>query len=425
KCFFDEAIFVKEFKTSSTICISSVEQDGDDDDDETFRSSTENLNHTLLDGLEERNISTRLIIVHEKQDKVLEGGADIIKSQFTSRNLHTIMVPGNCKNPCHHRVVRISPTEAVVLNSTERVPYLLIVEVLEGEPNLDMSKMQAQKSLSRLLHDEKRIQHSEESTDSLGSVNKPNTERFHDKLKDTSNSNYIIGEKAIENECNSTNKSDNIKIDDNQIANILNKLLILIVDSPIQQTSLLKRMRTAAVMLAQLNAAQQMRTSSTGETIQRTKADTEAIRKKIISEMMGLEEERMLKITTQGVTSVVDERRVLIAVNKDDPSAIVFSEEWETKKERIRKSSPFGSLSNWRLLSVIVKTGADLRQERLACKLIREIQGSIRKQIFLLLLHHYQDAIVATTPVASRWHDPDTSWCRRFLEESKKVIKRK
>ncbi|KAF0482708.1 kinase-like domain-containing protein [Gigaspora margarita] len=67
------------------------------------------------------------------------------------------MVPGNCKNPCHHRVVRISPTEAVVLNSTERVPYLLIVEVLEGEPNLDMSKMQAQKSLSRLLHDEKRI----------------------------------------------------------------------------------------------------------------------------------------------------------------------------------------------------------------------------------------------------------------------------
>ncbi|KAF0482707.1 1-phosphatidylinositol 4-kinase [Gigaspora margarita] len=123
-------------------------------------------------------------------------------------------------------------------------------------------------------------------------------------------------------------------------------------------------------MLAQLNAAQQMRTSSTGETIQRTKADTEAIRKKIISEMMGLEEERMLKITTQGVTSVV-------AVNKDDPSAIVFSEEWETKKERIRKSSPFGSFSNWRLLSVIVKTGADLRQERLACKLIREIQGSI------------------------------------------------
>ncbi|KAF0482709.1 hypothetical protein F8M41_023392 [Gigaspora margarita] len=55
KGFFDEAIFVKEFKTSSTICISGVEQDGDDDDDETFRSSTENLNHTLLDGLEERS----------------------------------------------------------------------------------------------------------------------------------------------------------------------------------------------------------------------------------------------------------------------------------------------------------------------------------------------------------------------------------
>lgn len=68
-------------------------------------------------------------------------------------------------------------------------------------------------------------------------------------------------------------------------------------------------------MLAQLNAAQQMRTSSTGETIQRTKADTEAIRKKIISEMMGLEEERMLKITTQGVTSVVGNGAKVVVVN--------------------------------------------------------------------------------------------------------------
>lgn len=54
--------------------------------------------------------------------------------------------------------------------------------------------------------------------------------------------------------------------------------------------------------------------------------------------------------------------------------AAVFSEEWKTKKERIRKSSPFGGYSNWHLISVIVKTGADLRQEQLACQLVREMQ---------------------------------------------------
>lgn len=97
-----------------------------------------------------------------------------------------------------------------------------------------------------------------------------------------------------------------------------------------------ERMRTAAVMLAQLNVANHARTSSTGEPIQRTKADTEAIRQKIIKEMMCLEEERMMKMKTQGVTSsaganggeggggemLEDEKKILIAVNKDDPSGI-------------------------------------------------------------------------------------------------------
>ena len=54
--------------------------------------------------------------------------------------------------------------------------------------------------------------------------------------------------------------------------------------------------------------------------------------------------------------------------DRDDPSAAVFGEAWETKKERIRKSSPYGWMKNWDLVSVIVKTGADLRQEAFACR---------------------------------------------------------
>jgi len=57
--------------------------------------------------------------------------------------------------------------------------------------------------------------------------------------------------------------------------------------------------------------------------------------------------------------------------DRDDPSAAVFGEAWEVKKERIRKSSPYGWMKNWDLVSVIVKTGADLRQEAFACQLIR------------------------------------------------------
>jgi phosphatidylinositol 4-kinase len=54
--------------------------------------------------------------------------------------------------------------------------------------------------------------------------------------------------------------------------------------------------------------------------------------------------------------------------------AAVLSEDWETKKARLRAASPYGHLPNWRLISVIVKNGADLRQEQFAVQLIREMQ---------------------------------------------------
>jgi phosphatidylinositol 4-kinase len=57
--------------------------------------------------------------------------------------------------------------------------------------------------------------------------------------------------------------------------------------------------------------------------------------------------------------------------DRDDPSAATFGEEWSAKKERIRRSSPYGHMKNWELISVIVKTGADLRQEAFACQLIQ------------------------------------------------------
>lgn len=110
-------------------------------------------------------------------------------------------------------------------------------------------------------------------------------------------------------------------------------------------------------------------------------ADAEGIRKRIMQEMMALEEERMsrTKISTRhrAVAATVgsgieDEATVMRAVNKDDPSAAHFRESWAAKKARIRAGSPYGHLPNWDVFSVIIKTGADLRQEQLAVQLINE-----------------------------------------------------
>ncbi|GAA5893017.1 hypothetical protein JCM5296_003405 [Sporobolomyces johnsonii] len=118
--------------------------------------------------------------------------------------------------------------------------------------------------------------------------------------------------------------------------------------------------------------------------------DAAAIRERIMSEMMSLEEERMERMRgsvqarsgwskTSGLGGTEDNAVVMRAVNKDDPSGAVFAESFDAKTARIRAASPFGHLPHWSLISCIVKTGADLRQEQLAVQLISEF-GRIWKE---------------------------------------------
>lgn len=58
----------------------------------------------------------------------------------------------------------------------------------------------------------------------------------------------------------------------------------------------------------------------------------------------------------------------------EDPSAAALKEPWEEKVRRIQEMSPYGHLPNWRLLSVIIKCGDDLRQELLAYQVLTQLQ---------------------------------------------------
>ncbi|KAG8805289.1 Phosphatidylinositol 4-kinase pik1alpha (PI4-kinase)(PtdIns-4-kinase), partial [Serendipita sp. 399] len=119
-------------------------------------------------------------------------------------------------------------------------------------------------------------------------------------------------------------------------------------------------------------------------------AEAAAIRKKIMEEMMALEEERMARMqhTQDGNWNSPHDRRqtaedegiVRRELNKLDPSAAVFQESFAAKKARIRAASQYGHLLNWDCLSVIVKTGADLRQEQLAGLLIQEFSRIWREE---------------------------------------------
>ncbi len=68
----------------------------------------------------------------------------------------------------------------------------------------------------------------------------------------------------------------------------------------------------------------------------------------------------------------------------------LFQEPWDEKNKRIRESSPYGHLSTWRLLPVIVKTGDDLRQELLASQLLTMLQNIWLMERIPLWLYPYK-----------------------------------
>ncbi|KZV80306.1 kinase-like protein [Exidia glandulosa HHB12029] len=406
----------------------------------------------------------------------------------------------------HHRVVRIPPGESVVLNSAERAPYVLLIEVLGDDLSFDPTRRENKETLKKIVVKDSKsfAQTQKQSLDVAGWTNdaivneaarsalapQASSADEASTSPDVSGSGSLPPEEMEEEEIDLVEqlygpgmslRDEPIDLSDSFVlpAPPKNKDLDIaawgrspslpatpqpntghnyslsfgatptgsprstsfkhtrVISSPASTTTneqqqaqhnngrpvlsledYSERMRTAAVMLAQLNAtlsayplpsasqptpdgAEASSTagalswlpgtgwirgtvdgSTTRTPLQR--AEAESIRNRIMQEMMTLEEERMERMkggesVTSGVGSSLakaeDEGIIRRELNKADPSATVFRENFAGKKARIRAGSPYGHLANWDVVSVIVKTGADLRQEQLALILIQELDN--------------------------------------------------
>ncbi|XP_076811738.1 phosphatidylinositol 4-kinase beta-like isoform X2 [Clavelina lepadiformis] len=74
----------------------------------------------------------------------------------------------------------------------------------------------------------------------------------------------------------------------------------------------------------------------------------------------------------------------------EDPSAAALKEPWEEKVRRIRESSPYGHLPNWKLVTAIVKCGDDLRQEMLAYQMLEQLNQIWKQERVQLWLRPYE-----------------------------------
>jgi hypothetical protein len=404
-----------------------------------FRNETQ-----FLSALED--ISNRLIIVPKPARlSALRAELALIAQDLPAEVDVPVIAPATLRDGVasqsqHHRIVRINPAEATSLNSAQKVPYLLMVEVLTEDFNFDPDTEQNQQLLEKLM------------------MEKGTTKR---RLFDITNANHLVAATAPTNGTDSVfepatgdlGSTPLIKaLDDGDVTDVSRITLPSAVatakiaaprsssgantmssvaasstprtsdmevsrsSSPAPRRSTLPisrgtqsadqpdvsalatHMRTAAQMLAQLE------TSGS----KRPRAEVAAIKAKIIASMQSLEEQNFLSEETGPTFDTIMAESDPVAIvaepeeleegmpgannsgagaarmendlktggvqrqgDRDDPSAATFGEEWSAKRERIRRSSPYGHMKNWDLVSVIVKTGDDLRQEAFACQLIQ------------------------------------------------------
>ncbi|EIW85170.1 kinase-like protein [Coniophora puteana RWD-64-598 SS2] len=473
----------------------------------------------------------------------------------------------------HHKIVRIPPGESVVLNSAERAPYLLLIEILNDDLDFDPTKRSNKEVLKRIVA--KESQKKGASKDLINFTAPPLvSQRSLSGGKSTAEAildaeNNDVPEIQVESTApNSQTSLDDEEMDlVDQVIGVgeslrkpidLSESIVLPpapknkeldmaawsrtpsmpvtprleqmatfsqttpelrsnrgwrFDTPsttpvitesgadISEQILLsldeysERMRTAAVMLAQLNASlvrepvtslqlsgspslatpvsESPSTSisrswipgsslfgSSGDTstngpihpslggrgadasapmrMRVQHAEAAAIRDRIMKEMMSLEEERMSRMKEHregeglmrigdlrgSMKTAEDEDIVKRELNRDDPSAVVFSESWAAKKSRVRHGSPYGHLANWDCVSVIVKTGADLRQEQLAVQLIQEFDNIWREEncqcwvrYFRILITGASSGLVETITDAVSIHSiKKAEYARRLAE---------
>lgn len=399
-----------------------------------FRSQTQFL--TALEG-----ISNRLVIVPKQaRMSALRAELALIARDLPAEIDIPVICPPTLANGSpgksrHHRIVRLNPAEATVLNSAEKVPYLMMVEVLREDFNFDPETADNQRLLINLLDSSgrpRRLFDLSSETPSLTPITRSSEPAidsvFEPMSGDLGSSPLLLADDEISlrpstryqqshgsQRLSSGATVSSITLDAitprtsgqstsrSSSPGFRRKMTVTLprngaADQP-DFSALATHMRTASQMLAQLDA--------TGG--KRPKQEVAAIRARIIASMQSLEE-KSFDMDEQGPTfdsimaktdagappgnnpDLDEDTPIDPAINasagrermendiktggvqrrsdRDDPSAAVFGEAWEAKKGRIRKSSPYGWMKNWDLVSVIVKTGADLRQEAFACQLI-------------------------------------------------------
>nr|ACS29265.1 pik1 [Clavispora lusitaniae] len=320
-----------------------------------------------------QNISLRLSLVpKEARLTSLRAELSIINNMHlpSQIDIPQLLPSSSMPNRKYHRILKLNVNEACVLNSAERVPYLLLIEYLNEDMDFDPSTEQnksvlmnqASKSFTTPLGSPNvnmlgspssvTIDASEEAD--LGDISVVALSNQQTHFSNQLQARIVKGLKSnadLENSEADTRDEEELKVPH--------------VTGGNSHKDLSTQIRIAAVMLKQLEKAGRANTEQ-----------SEAIKARIVKSMKALQNEfetidyeqiKELSAHTGNDGQDAGERKL--------ENDFKIGEDWATKRARIRKTSPYGHLPHWDLCSVIVKNGDDLQQEAFACQLISVISN--------------------------------------------------
>ncbi|XP_073843433.1 phosphatidylinositol 4-kinase beta fwd isoform X2 [Musca autumnalis] len=263
-----------------------------------------------------------------------------------------------------HHVVRITEEKTAVLNSKDKTPYIIYVEVVEV-PDIYSSSL-IPKMMPSLRHT-KSEEHLE--VGGGGSCQHHHTQQQqlqHATCSRTSscsshNSCRRKKEKLLSESSSADNNATQDQHQTTQCSGGNNLLL-----SPPQLNEDDVWSQEDDEITAQYLHMRKMRANSERDAISQMSLDSCDSRDQGMPVLFNIGDVR-----TRHCNNLSCENTKSFSNDPEDPSAAALKEPWDEKVKQIRESSPYGHLSNWRLLSAIVKCGDDLRQELMATQLLQ------------------------------------------------------
>lgn len=317
-----------------------------------------------------QNISLRLSQVpKEARLTSLRAELSIINNMLlpSQIDIPQLLPSSSMPNKKYHRILKLNVNEACVLNSAERVPYLLLIEYLNEDMDFDPL---TEKNKAILMNEASKVATPLGSPRVKQRIDSPLSPSVHEEadLGDMSvvalsnqRTHFLSQLQArITKEINPDIEEE--KVESDEIKKKVESSHLTKTRGHAQDLS--TQIRIAAVMLKQLEKSGRANSEQ-----------SEAIKARIIKSMKALQNEFE--------TIDYEQIKELSAAHswQDDQDAgerkvendFKIGEDWATKRARIRKTSAYGHLPNWDLCSVIVKNGDDLQQEAFACQLISVI----------------------------------------------------